>query len=188
MTFFKEMEKIILKFIWNHNMDVRVGRWRKLSAEKLMFLVLDKTLESSLDCKEIQPVRPKGNQSWIFMGRTDAEAETPILWSPHVKSWVIGKDPDAEKDWGQEEKGMTKDEMAGWHHWLNGREFEWTPGVGDGQGGLMCCDSWGRKESDMSEQMNCTKHLFQGICFLRNIIPYRYMLRSLTGKLWYHGN
>ena len=119
-------------------------------------VVLEKTLESPLDCKEIQPVYPKGDQSCVFFGRTDAEAETPILWPPHAKSWLIVKDPDAGRDWGQEEKG-TEDEMAGWHHRLDGHEFEWTPGVGDGQGGLACCDSWGRKESDMTEQLNWTK-------------------------------
>ena len=108
-------------------------------------VVLEKTLESPLDCKEIQPVHPKGDQSWVFIGRTDVEAETPVLWPPHRKSWLIGKDSDAERDWGQEEKGMTEDEMAGWHHWLDGHEFEWTPGVGDGQGCLVCWDSWGRK-------------------------------------------
>ena len=95
-------------------------------------VVLEKTLESPLDCKEIQPVHPKGDQSWVFVGRTDAEAETPVLWPPHAKSWLIGKDPDAGRDWGQEEKGMTEDEMVGWHHQINGDEFEWTPGVGDG--------------------------------------------------------
>ena len=110
-------------------------------------VVLEKTLESSLDCKEIQPVYPKGNQSWIFIGRTDVEAETPILWPPHAKSWLIGKDPDAGRDWRQEEKGTTEDEIAGWHHWCNGHEFEQTPGVCGGQGGLACCNSWGRKES-----------------------------------------
>ena len=113
-------------------------------------VVLEKTLESPLDCK-IQPVHSKGDRSWIFFGRSDAKAETPILWPPHVKSWLIGKDSDAGRDWGQEEKGMTEDEMAGWHHGLNEREFEWTLGVGDGQGGLACCNSWGRKESDMTE-------------------------------------
>ena len=102
-------------------------------------VVLEKTLESPLNCKEIQPFHPKGNQSWIFIGRTDAEAETPILWPPDAKSWLIWKDPDAGKDWGQEEKGMTEDEMVGWHHRLNGHGFGWTPGVGDGQGGLVCC-------------------------------------------------
>ena len=108
-------------------------------------VVLEKTLESPLDCKEIQPVHPKGDQPWVFFGRNDAEAETPVLWPPHVNSWLIGKDSDAGRDWGQEEKGMTEDEMAGWHHRLNERESEWTLGVGDGQGGLACCDSWGRR-------------------------------------------
>ena len=108
-------------------------------------VVLEKTLKNPLDCKEVLPVHPNGNQLWIFIGRTHTEAETPILWSPHVKSWLTGKDPDAGRDWGQEEKGTTEDEMAGWHHRLDGREFEWTPGVGDGQGGLACCDSWGRE-------------------------------------------
>ena len=117
-------------------------------------MVLKKTLESPLDCKEIQPVHPKGNQSWVFIGSTDAEAETPILWPPDAKNWLIWKDPDAGKDWGQEEKGMTEDEMAGWHHRLDGPESQWTPGVGDGQGGLACCDSWGRKESDTTEWLN----------------------------------
>ena len=102
-------------------MDVRVGLWRKLSAKELMLLNCDveKTLESPLDCKEIQPVHPKVNQSWLFIGRTDAEAETPILWPPDAKNWLIGKDPDTGKDWRWEEKGMTEDEMVGWHHWLN---------------------------------------------------------------------
>ena len=117
-------------------------------------VVLEKTLESPLDCKEIQPVHSKGYQSWVFIGRTDAEAETPVLWPPHVKSWLIGKDFDAGRDWGQEEKGKTEEEMAGWHHRLDGHESEWTLGVGDGQGGLACCDSRGRKESDMTEQLN----------------------------------
>ena len=103
-------------------------------------VVLEKTLESPLDCKEIQPVHSKGDQPWVFFGRTDAKAETPVLWPPHAKSWLIGKDSDADRDWGQEEKGMTWDEMAGWHHRLDAREFEWTLGVGDGQGGLACCD------------------------------------------------
>ena len=120
-------------------------------------VVLGKTLESPLDCKEIQPVHSKGDQSWVFIGRNDAKAETPILWPPHLKSWLIGKDSDAGRDWGQEEKGTTEDEMAGWHHWLDGRESEWTPGVGDGQGGLACCDSWGQKESDTTERLNWTE-------------------------------
>ena len=114
-------------------------------------VVLAKTLESPLDCKEIQPVHSKGDESWVFFGRNDAKAETPVLWPPHAKNWLIGKDSDAGRDWGKEEKGMTEDEMAGWHHWLDERESEWTPGVGDGQGGLVCCDSWGLKESDATE-------------------------------------
>ena len=119
-------------------------------------MVLEKTLESPLDCKKSQPVHPKGNQFWIFIGRTDVEAETLVLWPPDVKSWLIGKDPDAGRDWGQEDKGMTEDEMAGWHHQLNGHEFEWTPGVGDGQGSLACCSPWAHKESDMTEWLNWT--------------------------------
>ena len=102
----------------------------------------------SLDCKEIQPVHPKGNQSWIFIERTDVEAETPILWPPDAKNWLIWKAPDTGKDWGQEEKGMTEDEIVGWHHRLNGHESEYTLGVGDGQGGLACCSPWGCNESD----------------------------------------
>ena len=117
-------------------------------------VMLDKTLESSLDCKEIQPVHPKGDQSWVFIGKTDAEAAAPIFLPPDVKSWLNGKDPDAGKDWGQEEKGTTEDEMIRWHHWLNGHGFGWTPGVGDGQGGLACCGSWGLKESDTIELLN----------------------------------
>ena len=118
---------------------------------------MEKTLERPLDCKEIQPVHSKGDQSWVFFGRTDAKAETPILWPPHGKSWFIGKDSGAWRDWGQEEKGMTEDEMAGWHHRLDGHEFEWTPGDGDGHGGLVCCNSWGCKESDMTEPLNWTE-------------------------------
>ena len=110
-------------------------------------VMLEETLESPLDCKEIQPVHPKGNQSWIFFGRTDAEAETPILWPPDEKNWLIWKDPNAGKDWRREEKGMTEDEMVGWHHWLDGHEFEEAPGVGDGQGSLACCSPWGVAKS-----------------------------------------
>ena len=117
-------------------------------------VVLEKTLESPLDCKEIQPVHRKGDQSWVFIGRTNDEAETPIHWPPDAKSWLIGKDPDAGKDWGQEEKGMAEDEMVRWHHQLNGHGFGWTPGVGDGQGGLACCGSWGCKELDTTEWLN----------------------------------
>ena len=119
-------------------------------------MVLEKTLESPLECKEIQPVHPKGDQSWVFIGRSDAEAETPVLGQPHAKSWLIGKDTDAGRDWEQE-KGMTEDEMVGWHHRLDGHEFEWTPAVGDGQEGLVCCSSWGRKESDTTEWLNWTE-------------------------------
>ena len=115
---------------------------------------LEKTLESPLDYKEIQPIHPKGTESWIFTGRTDVEAETLILWPPHAKSWLIWKDSDAGKDWGQEEKGTTEDEMVGWHHRLNGHGFGWTPGVSNGQGGLACCSPWGHKESDTTEQPN----------------------------------
>ena len=121
-------------------------------------VVLEKTLESPLDCKEIQPVHSKGDQSWVFIGRTDAQAETPVLWPPPSKSWLIGKDSDAGRDWEQEEKGTTEDEMSWWHHRLNEHEFEWTPGVGDGQGGLACCDSWGRKELDTTEWLNWTDY------------------------------
>ena len=106
--------------------------------------------------RAIQPVYPKGDQSWVFIGRTDVEAETPIFWPPDAKSWLIGKDPDAEKDWGQEETGTTEDKIVGWHHRLDGHGFGWTPGVGDGQGGLACCSSWGHKESDTTEQLNWT--------------------------------
>ena len=109
-----------------------------------------------VDSKEMKPVNSKGNQPWIFIGRTDAEAETPILWQPNVKSRLIGKDPDAEKDWRQK-KGMTEDEMVGWHPQLNGHGFGWTPGVGDGQGGLACCSPWGHKELDMTERLNWTE-------------------------------
>ena len=117
-------------------------------------MVLEKTLESPLDCNEIYPIHSEGDQPWDFFGRNDAKAETPVLWPPHEKSGLIGKDSDAGKDWGQEEKRMTEDVMVGWHHQHNGHGFVWTPGVGDGQGGLACCDSWGLKESDMTERLN----------------------------------
>ena len=119
-------------------------------------VVLEKTLESPLDCKEIKPINPLGNQPWIFIGRTDAEAETPILWPPDFKG-LIWKDPDAGKDWRLEQKGSTEDKMVGWHHWLNRHEFEQALGVDDGQGSLVCCSPWGRKESDMTEQLNWLK-------------------------------
>ena len=132
-------------------MDVRFGLWRKLSAEELMLLNCG-VGEDSWESLGLQ-----GDQSWVFTGRTDVETETPILWPPDAKSWLIGKDPVAGKDLGQEEKGTTEDEMVGWHHRLNGHGFGWTPGVGDGQGGLACCVSWGCKESDMTEWLNWTE-------------------------------
>ena len=120
-------------------------------------VVLEKTLESPLDCKEIRLVHPKGNQSWIYFGRTDAEAEAPIFWPPDVKNWLIGKDPDAWKDWMWEEKGTTEDEMVRWHHGLNGHEFEQAPRVGDGQRSLACCSPWGPKEWDTTERLIWTE-------------------------------
>ena len=141
----------------------RLSDWTELNWTEYL-------IESPLDCKEIQPVHLKGDQSWVFTGSTEAEAETPILWLPHVKSWLIGKDPDAGRDWGQEEKEMTENEMAGWHHWLNGHEFEWTLRIGDGQGGLACCDSWGHKESDTTERLNWTElNWTEGKCKALNL-------------------
>ena len=128
-------------------------------------VVLEKTLESPLDCKEIQPVYPQGNQSSIVIGRTDAEAETPILGPPNVKNWLMGKYPDAGKDWRQEEKRMTEDEMVGWHHRLDGHEFEQAPGVSDGQGILVCCSPCGCKESDTTERLIWTKPPPPRVCF-----------------------
>ena len=123
-------------------------------------VMLEKTLESPLDCKEIQPVHPKGNQSWIFIGRTDAEAEALILWLPDAKNWLIGKDPYAGKDGRWEKKETTEDEIVGWHHWLNGYKFEQTLGVGDRQGSLACFSPWGCKESDTTERLNCTPNQY----------------------------
>ena len=120
-------------------------------------MVLEKTLESPLDCKEIQLVHPKGHQYWIFIGRTVADAETTILWPPDAKNWLIWKDPDAGKDWRREEKGTTEEEMVCWHHWLHGHEFEKVPRVCDGQGSLLCCRSWGCKQSDSTEWLNWTE-------------------------------
>ena len=135
---------------------------------------LEKTLESLLDCKEIKPVNPKGNQSWIFIGRADIEAEALILWSPDVKSWLIWKDPHAGKNWRQEEKGMMDDEMVGWHHRLYGNEFEQAPGVGDGQGSLVCCSPWGRKELDTTEWLNWTELIYVFLSLYICIYRYRY--------------
>ena len=133
-------------------------------------VVLEKMLENPLDCKEIKLVSPEGNQSWIFIGQTVAEAETAILWPPDVKNWLIGKDSDAGKDWRQE-KGMTEDEMVGWHHWLDGHEFEQAPGVGDGQGSLACCSPWGRKESDTTEPLNWTEYSIVYIYHIFSLHP-----------------
>ena len=137
-------------------------------------VVLKKTLESPLDCKEIQPIYSKGDQPWMFFGKNDAKAETPVLWPLHctlVKIWLIGKDSDAGRDWGQEEKGTTEDEMAGWHHWVDGRGFDWTPGVGDGQGGLACCDSRGCKESNMTWLSDWTELNWTDVSCLRTVSP-----------------
>ena len=140
-------------------MDVRVGLWRKLSAEELMLLNCGVGEDSweSLGLQGDPTSHSEGDQPWDFFRRNDAKAATPVLLPPHMKSWVIGKDSDAGRDWGQEEKGTTEDETAGWHHWFDGRESEWTPGVGDGQGGLVCRDSWGHKESDTTERLNWTE-------------------------------
>ena len=129
-------------------------------------VALEKTLESPMDSKEIKAVSLKGNQPWILIGKTDAEAEAPIFWPPDVKNWLIGKDPDAGKDWRREEKRTTEDEMVQWHHRFNGHEFEQAPGASDGQGSLACCSPWGRKESDMTEQLNWTNW----VCFLRCMV------------------
>ena len=122
-------------------------------------MVLEKTLESPLDCKKIKPVNPKGNLSWIFIVRTNAEAETPILWTPDVKNWLLRKDPSAGKDWSQEENGKTEDEMVEWHHRLDGCEFEQALRVGDGQGCLACYSPWVHKQLDMTEQLNWVAEL-----------------------------
>ena len=133
--------------------------------------MLEKTLESALDCKEIQLVHPKGDQSWVFIGRTDVEAETPILWPSDAKSWLIWKDPDAGKDWGQKEKGTAEDEMVGWHHWLDGHGFGWTPTVGDGQGSLACWSPWSHKESDTTEWLNWTESWAAGTEIIHILLP-----------------
>ena len=145
--------------------------------------MLEKTLESPLDCKEFQPVHSEGEQPWDFFGRNDAKAETPVLWPPHAKSWLIGKDSDAGRDWGQEEKWTTKDEMAGWHHWLDGCESEWTPGVGDEQGGLACWDSWGRKDLDMTEWLNWTDLILMS---QKSLFPHS--RRTMDGYVWWNLN
>ena len=144
--------------------------------------MLEKTLENPLDCKEIKPVNPKGNHSWIFTGRVDAEAETPILWSPVVKNWLTGKDPDAGKHWRQEERRMTEDEMVGWHHWLNGHEVEQAPGAGDGQGSPVCCSPWGHKESNTTEPLNLTELKASFISRYEPLIEYT--ICKLTAFFW----
>ena len=141
--------------VWMWELDHKAG-W-VLNDWCFGIMVLEKTLESPLDSKEIKPVNSKGNQPWIFAERTDAEAEAPKLWPPDAKSQLIGKNPHAGKDWGQEEKGMTEHGMVDWHHWLNGHEFGWAPGVGVGQGGLACCSSWGRTELDTTEWLDWTE-------------------------------
>ena len=141
--------------VWIWELDHKKG-W---AAKNWCFwtVVLEKTLESPLERKEIKPVNPKGNLSWLLIGRTDAKVETPILWPHDGKNWLIWKGPDAGKEWKQEEKGMTEDEIVGWYHWLDGHEFEQAPGVGDGQGGLACYSPWSCKESDMTEWLNWTE-------------------------------
>ena len=152
--------------VWMWELDYE-DRWAPRNW--CFWTVVEKTLESPLDCKEIQPVHAGGDQSWDFFGRTDAKAETPVLWPPHVKSWLIGKDLDPGRDLGQEERAMIEDEMAGWYHQLDGHEFEWTPGVGDGQGSLACCDSWGCQELDMTEWLNWTEPLLYSELLLMDL-------------------
>ena len=168
-------------FLWSC-MDVRVGLWRKLSAEELMLLKcgVGEDSRESLGLQGDPTSHSKGDQSWVFFGRTDDKAETPVLWPPHVKSWHIEKDSDAGRDWGQEEKGMTKDQMAGWHHGLDGGVSEWTPGDGDGQGGLACYDSWDRKELDTTERLNWTV-LNGNLSYISSLFPIETKLPSCTG-------
>ena len=138
--------------VWMSELEPKEG-WA-LKNWCFLTVVLEVMLEIPLDNKEIKPVNPKGNQTWIFIGRTDAEAEGPILWPPDVKKWLTGKDSDAGKDWRKEEKGMTECEMVAWHRWFNEHEFEQTLGGSEGQGSLACCSPWGHKELDMTESLN----------------------------------
>ena len=138
--------------IWMWELDHKEGRASKNWC--FWTVVLEKTLENPLDCNGIKPVNPKENQPWILIGSSNAEAEAPVLWPPDVKSWLFRKDPDAGKDWRQEKKATTEDEMVGWHHWLDGHEFEQIPGDGEGQGSLVCCNPWGCKELGMTEWLN----------------------------------
>ena len=147
-------------------------------------MVLEKTLESPLDSIEIKPVNPKRNQPYIFIGRTDAEAETPTLWSPDVKSWLTGKDPDAGKDWRQEEKGTTEDEMVGWHHWFNGQEFEQIPGDSEGQGSLACCSPWSCKESDTTEWLNWIERESLFVCL--SLLIRKEFSRTISSQQIFH--
>ena len=149
----KAMVFPVVMYGWE-SWTIKTAECRRTDASELWYW---RRLLSPLDCKEIQSVNPKGDQSWIFIGRTDAEAKTPILWLPDMKNWLTGKDPDAGKDWRQEEKETTEDEMFGWHHGFNGCEFEQVPGIGDGQGGLACCGPWGHKESEMTKWLDWTK-------------------------------
>ena len=142
--------------VWMWDLDHKEG-WR-LKNWYFQIVVLEKTLQSPLDCKEIKPVNPKGNQSWIFFGKTDAETEALVLWPPDAMSQFIRKDPDVGKDWRQEEKGMTEDKMVGWHQQLKGNKFEQALGDGEGQENLECCSQWGHKESDVTEQLNNNKN------------------------------
>ena len=166
-----QMEILEIKYMKKTCLELRTALWCLKIAIEFNNISIDafelwcwRRLESPVDCKEIQPVHSKEDQAWVFFERNDAIAETPVLWPPHAKSWLIGKDSDAGRDWGQKEKGMTEDEMAAWHHQFDGHEFELTLGVGDGQGGLACCSSWGRKESDtMSDwtELNLTERLIE---------------------------
>ena len=160
------------------------GEWGWIVLKNWCFwtVVLEKTLESPLDSREIKPVNPKGNQHWIFIGKTDAEGKAPKLWPPDVKSLLIRRYHDAGNDWRWEEKGTTEEEMVGWHHRLNGCEFEQTPGDSDGQGSLMCCSSWGRKELEMTEQLNNNKEM------KRPWWPGNMGLDSTTIQMWISQN
>ena len=160
-----------------------------MSVEELMLLNYSVGEDSweSLGLQGDPTIHSEGDQPWDFFGRNDAKAETPVLWPPDAESWLIGKDSDAGRDWGQEEKGMIEDEMAGWHHWLKGRESEWTPGVGDRQGGLTCCNSWGHKESDMTECLNWTElkqHIKKQIYYFANKGPSSQGYCFSSGHVW----
>ena len=145
---------VSISHVWMWELDHKEG-WA-LKNWCFWTVVLENTLASLLDCKEIKPVYPEENQSWVSTGETDAEAEAPVFWPPDAKNWLTGKDPDAGTDWRQEKKGTTEDEMVGWHHWLVGHEFEQALRVGDRQGSLACCSPWSCKESDMTEWPNWT--------------------------------